>query len=166
MSHLRALLFRALSFRLPLWVFILMLPALASQAQTDQPKPVETSQKFGNYTVHFSTFNSTFISPEIAQIYGLTRASNQTLINISLTQTVDGKTTLGLPARVSGTATNLIQQQRTLEFKTIAEGDATYYLAPLRHTNEEVINFAVQVQAETESAPFAVRFTRNLHTEE
>lgn len=161
MSHLRAHLFRTY-----IWFFMLLLPALASQAQTDQQKPVETSQKFGTYTVHFSIFNSTFISPEIAQIYGLTRASNQALINISLTQAVDGKTTLGLPARVSGTATNLIQQQRTLEFKTIAEGDATYYLAPLRHTNEEVINFVVQVQAETESTPFTVRFTRNMHTEE
>ncbi len=152
-------------FYLRVFILMLCLPALASQAQIDQLKPVETSQTFGSYTVHFSVFNSTFISPEVAQIYGLTRSKNQVLVNISLTQTLDGKTTLGLPVDISGTATNLIQQQRVLNFQTINEGEATYYLAPLRHTNEEVVNFVVQVQAEGESAPFTVRFTRTLHAE-
>lgn len=152
-------------FYLRVFILVLCLPGLASQAQIDQLKPVETSQTFGSYTVHFSVFNSTFISPEVAQIYGLTRSKNQVLVNISLTQTLDGKTTLGLPVDISGTATNLIQQQRVLNFQTINEGEATYYLAPLRHTNEEVVNFVVQVQAEGESAPFTVRFTRTLHAE-
>lgn len=152
-------------FYLRVFILMLCLPALASQAQIDQLKPVETSQTFGSYTVHFSVFNSTFISPEVAQIYGLTRSKNQVLVNISLTQTLDGKTTLGLPVNISGTATNLIQQQRVLNFQTINEGEATYYLAPLRHTNEEVVNFVVQVQAEGESTPFTVRFTRTLHAE-
>lgn len=148
------------------FILLLCLSAVSSQAQINQPKPVETSQTFGEYTVHFSVFNSTFISPEVAKIYGLTRASNQSLVNISLTRTSDGKTSLGLPAEVSGTATNLIQQQRTLKFQTVSEGDATYYLAPVRHTNEEVINFVVQVKAESASAPFTVRFTRTLHEEQ
>lgn len=152
-------------FYLRVFILMLCLPALASQAQIDQLKSVETSQTFGSYTVHFSVFNSTFISPEVAQIYGLTRSKNQVLVNISLTQTLDGKTTLGLPVNISGTATNLIQQQRVLNFQTINEGEATYYLAPLRHTNEEVVNFVVQVQAEGESTPFTVRFTRTLHAE-
>lgn len=148
------------------FILLLCLSAVSSQAQINQPKPVETSQTFGEYTVHFSVFNSTFISPEVAKIYGLTRASNQSLVNISLTRTSDGKTSLGLPAEVSGTATNLIQQQRTLKFQTVSEGDATYYLAPVRHTNEEVINFIVQVKAESASAPLTVRFTRTLHEEQ
>lgn len=152
-------------FYLRVFILMLCLPALASQAQIDQLKPVETSQTFGSYTVHFSVFNSTFITPEVAQVYGLTRSKNQVLVNISLTQTLDGKTTLGLPVDISGTATNLIQQQRVLNFQTINEGEATYYLAPLRHTNEEVVNFVVQVQAEGESTPFTVRFTRTLHAE-
>jgi len=122
-------------------------------------------QKFGDYTVHFSVFNSTFITPEVAQIYKLTRAGNRALINISVTKNTDGKTSLGLPAKVTGTATNLIQQQRVLDFKTIDEGNAVYYLADLRHTNEEVMNFAVDVQVESEAKPFTVRFTRKLHTD-
>lgn len=146
-----------------LCLLFMTLLAVTSHAQTGQAKPVETSQQFGEYTVHFSVFNSTFVSPEVARIYGLTRGKNQALVNISLTRTVDGKTTLGLPANVSGTATNLIQQQRSLSFKTIDEGDATYYLASVRHTNEEVINFDIQVQQDGSAVPFTVRFTRTLH---
>lgn len=135
---------------------LMVLPASAS---------IASQQKFGDYTVHYSVFNSTFITPEVAKIYGLTRAGNRALVNISITREVDGKTSLGLPAKISGTATNLMQQQRTLEFKKISEGDATYYLADLRHTNEEVMNFVVELQVDSHSAPFKVSFTRNLHTD-
>lgn len=147
-----------------LWLGLVLLP-LGVNAQTDQAKPIATSKTFGEYTVHFSVFNSTLVPEEIAKIYQLTRGSQQVLINISLTKTADGKTSLGLPAQVSGTATNLIQQQRALEFKTISEGEATYYLAPLRHTNEEVMNFEIKVQAEAELKPFSVKFSRTLYTE-
>lgn len=121
--------------------------------------------KFGDYTVHFSVFNSTFITPEVAQIYKLTRAGNRALINISVTKTTDDITSLGLPAKVTGTAANLIQQQHVLDFQTIDEGNAVYYIADLRHTNEEVMNFAVDVHVESEPKPFTVRFTRKLHTD-
>lgn len=123
-----------------------------------------TLQKFGDYTVHFSVFNSTFITPEVASAYQLTRARDLALVNISVTLDTDGATSLGLPAEVSGTATNLIQQQRSLNFQTISEGDATYYIAPLRHTNEEIMHFAIQIQPDAASAPFTVKFSRNLHS--
>jgi hypothetical protein len=147
-----------------LWLGLVLLP-LGVMAQTDQAKPIATSKTFGEYTVHFSVFNSTLVPEEIAKIYQLTRGSQQVLINVSLTKTADGKTSLGLPGKVSGTATNLIQQQRALEFKTISEGEATYYLASLRHTNEEVMNFAIEVQTDAGQVPMVVKFTRTLHTE-
>lgn len=142
-------------------VFILGALMMSLPAAADP----NSSQKFGEFTVHFSVFNSTFLTPEVARAYNLTRAENRALINISLTKTTDGQTSLGLPARVTGTATNLIQQQRVLEFKTIDEGNATYYMADLRHTNEEVMNFAIEVQPDSGGAPFSVRFTRKLHVD-
>ena len=141
----------------------LIVVAATASAQTGQAKPVETSKKFGDYTVHFSVFNSTFIPADIAKTYQLIRGENRALINISVTRTADGKTSLGLPGRISGLATNLIQQQKSLEFKTINEGDATYYLASLRHTNEEVINFDITITPEGETKAFNVKFTRTLH---
>ncbi|WP_339898121.1 DUF4426 domain-containing protein [uncultured Gilvimarinus sp.] len=129
--------------------------------------PNYREQTFGDYTVHFSTFNSAFVPPGVAEIYGITRARNQILVNISLTKTEGGETSLGLPAKVTGTARNLLQQQRVLEFAEINEGNATYYLAALKHTNEEVYNFTISVAPDdaeqTEAQPMTVKFSRKLY---
>jgi hypothetical protein len=127
-------------------------------------------QRFGDYTVHFSTFNSAFITPEVAQAYGITRARNQTLVNISVTHSDANHTSLGLPAKVSGTASNLLQQQRVLDFTEINEGSATYYLAPLKHTSEEVYNFAITVAPNSSqhrsAQAMTVNFSRKLYLKE
>ncbi|WP_049722799.1 DUF4426 domain-containing protein [Gilvimarinus polysaccharolyticus] len=157
-------LFKSLSRRL---VAISLLLTSASSVAIDIPDATVLDndfreQRFGDYTVHFSTFNSAFITPEVAEIYGITRARNQTLINLSVTKTSGDKTSLGLPAKLSGTASNLLQQQSVLDFAEINEGDATYYLAPLKHSNEEVYNFKIQVTV-ADTAPMTVSFSRKLY---
>ncbi|MDO3383165.1 DUF4426 domain-containing protein [Gilvimarinus algae] len=123
----------------------------------------ERSQQFGSYTVHFSVFNSAFVPPKVAQAYGITRARDQALINISVTKTESGQTSLGLPAQVSGTAKNLIQQLQTLKFREVDEGNATYYIAPLKHSNEEMYHFAIDVAPEGAEQSFTVNFSRKLY---
>jgi uncharacterized membrane protein len=142
--------------------FTLSLPALA---QINQTKEIQTSQKFGEYTVHYNVFNSKSIPAEVAKVYQLTRSKDLALVNISLTKTEHGVTSLGLPAKISVKAINLMQQVKELEFKEIKEPQATYYLAPLRYTNEEDIRFEVSVLPESESKPLTVSFTRRLFTE-
>lgn len=134
-------------------------------AQINQPKEIETSQKFGNYTVHYNVFNSKNIPAEVANLYKLTRAKDIALVNISLTKTENGVASLGLPAKVSVKAINLMQQVKALDFMEIKEPDATYYIAKFRHTNEEDIRFEVSVVPEGESKPLTVSFTRKLFTE-
>lgn len=123
------------------------------------------SERFGDYTVHYSVFNSTFLEPDIAQAYNLVRARDRTLVNVSIIRTDNGGTTLGLPARVSGAASNLMQQRQSLEFKEISEGEATYYIAPLRHTNEETFNLTVEVQPSAGDGSFELQFSRKLYVE-
>lgn len=151
-------------------LLLLSVFSLAAVAQIDQPKEIQTSQKFGAYTVHYNVFNSKNIPAEVTKIYQLERSKDIALINISLTKTENGATSLGLPAKVSAKAINLLQQSKILEFKEIKEADnngtgATYYLAPFRHTNEEDIRFEVSVLPEGESKPLVVVFTRRLFTE-
>jgi hypothetical protein len=148
-----------------LCLLALVLTASISHAQTNQTQRIENSQSFGDYTVHFTVFNSTFVTPSVAQTYQLTRARDRSLVNISITRTSDEGTSLGLPAIIKGTASNLIQQQRSLTFREIDEGNAVYYIAPLRHSNEEVMNFAIDVQPQGEEKSFQVRFTRTLHVD-
>lgn len=121
------------------------------------------SETFGDYQVHYSVFNSTFIKPDIASTYQVNRARNQALVNISVMHTEDGNTSLGQPAKLSGTATNLIQQEQTLNFREISDGQATYYIAPVRHIDEEVHNFRIRVQPEGTDQSFELRFTQKLY---
>lgn len=123
------------------------------------------SQAFGDFQVYYSVFNSTFVTPEIASTYQLNRARDRALVNISVTHTREGQTGLGLPAEVTGVATNLLQQAQPLEFREIDEGNTTYYIATVRHTNEEMYHFRIQVQPEGTTQPFELRFSQKLYLE-
>lgn len=148
-----------------IFIFSALIFSSFTFAQINQTKEIQTSQKFGAYTVHYNVFNSKTIPAEVAKIYQLTRSKDLALVNISLTKTENGVTTLGLPAKISVKAVNLMQQVKELEFKEIKEPEATYYLAPFRHTNEEDIRFEVSVLPEGETKALAVSFTRRLFTE-
>jgi hypothetical protein len=144
---------------------LLCLVATSVQAQIDQPKEIRTTEKFGEYTVHYNVFNSTSIPASVAETYKLVRGKDRALMNISLTKTENGSTSLGLPAIVSAASKNLMQQKQALKFIEIKEGDATYYLAPFVFNNEEVLHFDVQVSADANSKPMSFTFNRTLYTE-
>ncbi len=133
-------------------------------AQIDQPKEIATSQAFGAYTLHYNVFNTSHLPASVAQTYNLVRGKNRALVNISLTKTGDGQTSLGLPAKVSVKTRNLMQQIQTLSVIEVDEGNAVYYLAPLRFYNEELLHFDVELHYEGER-PFKVTFNRTLYTD-
>lgn len=122
----------------------------------------ESTKVFGQYTVHYSTFNSLFVPADVAGIHQLVRAKDQTLINIAVQKTADGSP---VAAQVSGTAKNLLQQQKNIDFKTIQEQDAVYYIGALRHTNEEIFHLDFTIVPEGETQPLTFRLSRKLYTE-
>lgn len=153
-------------FRILIIALASCLPMAATQAQPEPPaaKIIEQNpwQDHGDYRVLISNFNSDFLQPATADALGLTRAANQAIINIAVTRKdSSGRYSLGLPAQVSGHSVNLMQQQKSLEFVEVAEQSATYYLAPVRITNEEVLHFSVTVQIDDVSLPIA--FTRTFY---
>lgn len=134
-----------------------------TQAQVDQTKEISTSQTFGAYTVHYNVFNSTDIPPQVAQAYKLVRGKDRALVNISLTKTENGATSLGLPAQISGKTRDLMQRQQQLKFIEIKEGDATYYLAPFVFNSEELLYFDIDISADKNARPMKVSFNRTLY---
>lgn len=126
-------------------------------AQTD------ISKDFGEYRVYYSVFNSSFIPPEVADLYGLTRGSNRALVNISLVKISDDGNSLGLPAQISGQAQNLLMQSIPLRFIEIDEGDATYYLASFTFEDQDPLHFTIKVGHDGVRVPYEVNFTRTLY---
>ena len=139
--------------------------AFSAQAQIDQPKEIKTTEKFGDYTAHYNVFHSMDIPAKVAETYKLVRGADRALVNISLTKTDNGSTSLGLPAVVTGASKNLMQQKQTLKFIEVKEGDATYYLAPFVFNNEELLHFDIQVSADANANPMAFTFNRTLYKE-
>lgn len=145
--------------------FLLSLIALTAQAQIDQPKEIATQQQFGVYTVHYNVFNSTDIPANVAGAYKLVRGKDRALVNISVTKTENGATSLGLPAQVSGVRRNLMQQKQTLKFIEVSEGDATYYLAPFVFNNEELLHFDIELNVDGAARPLKITFNRTLYAD-
>lgn len=99
----------------------------------------EQSQSAGNYQVHYVAFASTFLSPEMAKKYNIVRGRNRALINISVLDRND----LPVRAKLSGTVKNLPGQILRLNFEEVIEGDAVYYLAQTRFSDQEIMRFNV-----------------------
>ena len=123
----------------------------------------ENVQHFDNYSVHYTVFNSTFILEDVARTYQIKRSKYESLINISVVP--KGEHFGGLPAQLSGTVTNLMQQQKALKFKEINEGDVVYYLAPVRISGEEVVHFDIQLLPENSGKPLSFKFTKKLYSD-
>ncbi|WP_095081536.1 DUF4426 domain-containing protein [Pseudomonas sp. Irchel s3h17] len=101
----------------------------------------ERQETFGDVTVHYNTFNSTYLTPDIAKGAELIRSKNQGVINVSVIK--DGKPML---ASVTGTVKDLTSQSVTLNFKQITEQGAVYYIAQYPVDQQETRTFDIKVQ--------------------
>lgn len=114
----------------------LSLSAVAADAIKGERKEV-----FGDITVHYNTFNSTFLTPDIAKASELIRSKNQGVINVSVIK--DGKP---LIANVTGTIKDLTSQTVTLNFRQVTEQGAIYYIAQYPVEQQETRTFEIKVQ--------------------
>ena len=101
----------------------------------------DRQETFGDVTVHYNTFNSTFLTPDIAKAAELVRSKNQGVINVSVIK--DGKP---LIAQVNGTVKDLTSQSVPLKFKQITEQGAVYYIAQYPVDQQEIRTFEIKVQ--------------------
>lgn len=141
------------------WFFSVLLTCMVGLAHADQVK------EFGDYSLHFNTFESAFLKPEIAKQYGLTRSKSSALLNVAITTQAKGEMPKSHPAIVSGTLTNLIGQTVQLSFQTIEEGDATYYIAPFTKTDDEILKFHIEAKVNADAEPMMVNFQRHFYVD-
>ncbi|MBA1273687.1 DUF4426 domain-containing protein [Stutzerimonas azotifigens] len=113
-----------------LFALLLAVPALA-----------ERKQSFGEYDVHYITFNSGFLQPDVAAATGLVRSRTQGVVNVSVLKQGEP-----VPSLVNGSVRNLLGQDRPLAFRQIKEGQAIYYLAQFPFDSRETLRFTLNVQ--------------------
>ncbi|MBC3206940.1 DUF4426 domain-containing protein [Pseudomonas sp. SWRI111] len=101
----------------------------------------ERKETFGDVTVHYNTFNSTFLQPDIAKAAELIRSKNQGVINVSVMK--HGKP---LIASVTGTVKDLTSKSVPLSFRQVTEQGAIYYIAQYPVPQQETRTFEIKVQ--------------------
>ena len=125
----------------------------------------EQSQDFGQYVVHYNAIPTDSLLPEVARQYGITRSKNRGMLTMTVLKKVMNTAGTPVEAKVSGTATNLSQQLRTLDLRQIRDGNAVYYLSEFPIANREVLDFNLQVTPKGENNAFTVKFRQEFFTE-
>ncbi|MGE8177706.1 DUF4426 domain-containing protein [Pseudomonas fluorescens] len=120
---------------------LLLTACLSASAMAAEPIKGERQETFGDVTVHYNTFNSTYLTPDIAKNAELVRSKNQGVINVSVIKA--GKP---LIANVTGTVKDLTSQSVPLKFRQITETGAIYYIAQFPVDQQEVRTFEINVQ--------------------
>ncbi|MEF1289529.1 DUF4426 domain-containing protein [Vibrio sp. M260118] len=140
------------------WITLILASALALPTWAGQFKNIKDVE------VHYSAFNSTFLTPQVARSYQLKRNGYSAIINISvLDNSQAGKP--ATTAKIKGSAKNLIGQSRKLSFREVKEGNAIYYLAEFAISDEEQLTFNIDVNAGNKGAG-TLKFTQKFYVEE
>lgn len=118
------------------------------------------SKTVGPYTFHYVAFNSSFLAPEVASAYGITRGKDIGLVNISVQET--GDIGIGKEVEISGYANNMIQQVRYMEFTEIREEKAVYYIAPFKFDDEDILTFKFDIKIKETGKTEALKWQQKL----
>ena len=116
------------------------------------------------YEVYYSVFNSTFVTPDVAKAYQLTRGKDIAMVNVSVRKNLDSGKNIEKRAVVSGTKSDLIHVI-PLDFIEIEEKGAIYYLASFKFNHKEALNFNIEVQPDRNKASINIKFRKALYQE-
>ena len=116
------------------------------------------------YMVHYNVINSTFLNPDIASQYNITRGENVGVVIVSVQEIVDTEETVPASAEVSGKTSNLVQSE-ALEFEEVREQKVRYYVAEFRFENGEPRSYTIDVQPEGVTRSYELNFTDTLYQE-
>lgn len=125
----------------------------------------DTSRETDTHIIYFNVFNSSFLTPEIAEKYNLKRSKYHSMLSLTVHEkgATEGKS---VPVLVQGTITNIVQQQRSLEFVEVDEGNTVYYLSDFRVTDDDLLRFDIKIRANAESPSYNLQFKRRVFTDQ
>ncbi len=113
--------------------------------------------EIGDYQAHYMIMDTLSLEPEVARVYGIDRARNQSILTVSVLDVGGASVT----AHITGSATNLLGVAQALIFKAVTEGEAHYAIANLKHS-EEQMRFSLQMRT-PDGQVHQMRFEQKLY---
>lgn len=123
----------------------------------------EQFAQVGDYEIHYSAVNSSFLTPEVAQANNIQRSADRGLVNVSVRERQDDGSTRPVNASVQGHVSGLTGVQESLSFRAVHDGDATYHLAPFTIREDEGMRFELSVRYDRNAAPEPVNFIQRFY---
>ncbi len=120
----------------------------------------QQSERFDQYELHRSVVYSTFLSPEIAARYGISRGDDKAILTLSV-RDADAGEVRGRPMTIEGRTWDLITGT-SLTFEEIRDGQATYYIAPFEFLDREWRFFEFTFTPEGSDKPYQYTFKTQL----
>ena len=143
-------------FLFPVVVFFTLMFSPLCNADT-----IETE----DYVIHYSAFNASFITEDVAKIYNLNRSRFRGMINIAIHKKMKDGTTKPVIAQLSGYVTRLSGSESPLSFQTISEGESIYYLAQMIIANRETLRFDIKIKPTPQHNPIKLSFKQDFYTD-
>jgi hypothetical protein len=134
-------------------IWLALVPCLATAQQ---------SERFGPYELHYSVVNTTFLDPQIAKAYGITRGEKRAILNLAVRESMDTGTSEARAMALQGKTWDLIQNQ-ALKFSEIREGEAIYYIAEFSFINEEWRFFEIDFRPAGSDQTYTYKFKHQLY---
>lgn len=117
---------------------------------------------FGEYQVHYSIFSSSFLRPEVAQQYDLTRSQSIGVVNIAIMKEAEDGSIKTVGGQIEGQVYNDVQQSSYMGFRRVQEGKDMYYLAQFQYANGEMLTFQITVRPQGTDLELPIRVTQTL----
>ncbi len=121
----------------------------------------QQSERFGPYELHYSVVNTTFLAPEVAAQYGITRGKKKAILNLAVREHTESGTE-PRSTLLKGRTWDLIQNQ-FLEFQEVREGSAIYYIGEFSFINEEWRFFEVDFRPEGADQTYTFKLRHQLY---
>lgn len=139
-----------------------IVPVLCVLLLSIQQADAQQSERHDAFEIHYSVVNTTFLKPDIAASYGITRGKKHAILNLSVREHLDDGSNIARTMLLKGRTWDLIQNQ-FLDFEEVREGPAVYYIAQFKFINEEWRFFEVDFRPEGADKTYTLKFKHQLY---
>ena len=120
---------------------------------------VAEQETYPDHTIFYTALNSTYITPEISQQYGIRRSENRGLLTLA----VHAKPDMPVPASIKVSSRSLLGKIEPISMQQVQEGTAIYYIGTFSMGHRETLTFNVSVAPEGKETPYLFDFSQEFY---
>lgn len=125
----------------------------------------ENATHVDGYTIHHNALTTDSLTAQVAKAYNIQRSKSRGLLTVSVLKDEPGSTGKPVKALIKAHATNLSNQLREIDLHEVDEGGGIYYIGDFRVSNQEILNFQLQVTPEGASHTYTATLSQEFFTE-